>query len=200
MVIGVDFDNTVVCYDGIFKRLAVELGLVAERSFSDKVSLRDKLRAEGREDDWTLLQGQVYGPGMSAALPFPGVVDFFVRCRERKISLYIISHRTKTPYLGESFDLHQAALGWLENNSFYQSPVELARKRVFFESTKEEKLARIESLECDIFVDDLPEFLAEEDFCKKTRRILFDPSDRHPDSEFERLTQWNDATRLLGLD
>ena len=31
MLIGVDFDNTIVCYDGLFHRVAVEQGLIPQK-------------------------------------------------------------------------------------------------------------------------------------------------------------------------
>ena len=46
---------------------------------------------------------------------------------------------------------------------------------IFFELTKEAKMARIGALERTIFIDDLPEFLDEAAFPKGVERLLFDP-------------------------
>jgi len=50
--------------------------------------------------------------------------------------------------------------------------------RVFFETTKEAKLARICACACTHFIDDLPEFLTLADFPPGVERILFDPVGR----------------------
>ncbi|NDC63388.1 MAG: hypothetical protein EBZ59_05240, partial [Planctomycetia bacterium] len=104
-MIGIDFDNTIVCYDGVFGRLAVEQGLVPPAAATSKTAIRDHLRALGREDRWTELQGAIYGPRMMDAPPFPGVLEFFAACRAAGTPVAIVSHRTRFPYLGERHDL-----------------------------------------------------------------------------------------------
>jgi hypothetical protein len=100
-VIGIDFDNTIVCYDDLFTRVAVELGLVPPEVATSKTAIRDHLRAAGQEDRWTELQGTIYGPRMPDAPPFPGVLEFFAACRAAGVPVAIVSHRTRFPYLGE---------------------------------------------------------------------------------------------------
>ena len=46
MVIGIDFDNTIVSYDDLFHRLATERGLIPAAFPSRKTSMRDFLRQE----------------------------------------------------------------------------------------------------------------------------------------------------------
>src|SRR5690349_13934962 len=113
MLIGVDLDNTIACYDQIFPVIAVERGLVPKDCAASKGAVRDYLRQIGQEDRWTELQGYVYGPGMRQATPFAGALEFFRRCREKQIEVHVISHRTRHPYLGERYDLHQSARDWL---------------------------------------------------------------------------------------
>ena len=95
MLVGVDFDNTIVCYDQIFYKIALEEGLIPAEVPVSKSGVRDYLRQKDRENDWTELQGYVYGTCMQDAPPFPGVVEFFTRCKEDKIKVYIISHKTR---------------------------------------------------------------------------------------------------------
>jgi len=66
-VIGIDFDNTSVCYDDVFGRVAVEQGLVTPEAATSKTAIRDHLRSLGQEDRWTELQGTIYGPRMMDA-------------------------------------------------------------------------------------------------------------------------------------
>ena len=101
--------------------------------------MRDYLRQRGREDAWTQLQGHVYGSRMNEAEAFPGVVDFFVRCRELGVKVCIISHKTRHPFQGPLYDLHQAAYEWLETHDFYDSGgIGLTHEQVFCELTKPE--------------------------------------------------------------
>ena len=179
-MIGVDFDNTIVCYDEVFGRVAVEQGLVPPHAATSKTAIRDHLRSIGQEDRWTELQGTIYGPRMMDAPPFPGVVEFFVACRAAGIPVAIVSHRTRFPYLGERHDLHAAARDWLARHGFHDpAGIGLPVERVFFEETKEAKLARIADVGCTHFIDDLPELLAHPLFPTDVRRILFDPHAQH---------------------
>jgi len=175
-VIGVDFDNTIVRYDELFHRLACERGLIPAGVPATKEQVRDYLREQRREDDWTVLQGYVYGARMDEAAPFPGVLGFFSEAARRGIDLVIISHKTRRPYAGEGYDLHQAARHWLEINGFFDpARIGLPPSRVFFEETRAEKLGRIAKEQCTHFIDDLPELLREAAFPPETRRILFRP-------------------------
>ena len=172
--VGLDFDNTIVCYDGIFHRVAVEWGEIPSQTPPSKEHIRDLLRSRGREERWTEIQGYVYGPGMEEAKPFPGVIDFVSRCRRSGAEVSIISHRTRLPYRGPRYDLHEAARAWLGSMGLIDSDLGVAPGDVYFELTKAAKLQRIAACRCTHFVDDLPEFLAEPAFPAQTRRILFD--------------------------
>jgi hypothetical protein len=174
--IGVDFDNTIVRYDELFHRLACEKRLIPAHVPVSKEQVRDYLRADNREDDWTELQGYVYGARMHEAAAFPGVLEFFAEAVQRGIDIAIISHKTRHPYIGEQYDLHQAARHWLEINGFFDpSRIGLQPHRVFFEETKAGKLERIGQQRCSHFIDDLPELLREEAFPTATKWILFRP-------------------------
>ena len=197
MRLGVDFDNTIVCYDGVFHALACERGLIPASTGTGKDEVRDALRAAGREDDWTQLQGTVYGAGMALARPWPGVLAFLRRALGAGIPLFIISHKTRHPFRGPRHDLHAAALGWLETHGLFDS-IGLPRQNVFFELTKDQKLARIGAQDCTHFIDDLPEFLAEAAFPPEPSRILFDPAGAHrANPHFVRCESWAEIETLL---
>lgn len=177
MLIGVDFDNTIVCYDALFHRVCGERGLIPAEVPVNKTEVRNYLRQTGHEDVWTELQGYVYGARVAEAAPYPGVLEFFRACRTVGLPCRIISHKTRQPFLGEPYDLHAAATNWLELHGFFSTTeIGLARSHVHFELTKAAKLARIGSVGCTHFVDDLPEFLAEAAFPCGVDRILFDPN------------------------
>lgn len=193
-VIGVDFDNTIVCFDTIFHRAAVEKSLVPAGLPPSKTSIRDHLRREGREDAWTELQGYVYGVKIHEADPFPGVLEFFSRCRDLGIRTLVISHKTRHPFLGPRYDLHEAARKWLKDRDF----AGLTPDRVFLETTKADKLGRIGSEGCDWFIDDLPEFLAESAFPPSAFPILFDPNNDHPaHTATRRAGSWAEIGKMI---
>lgn len=175
-MIGIDFDNTIVCYDGLIHRAARRFDLVPDNVEPTKSAVRDHLRAVGREDDWTELQGYVYGPGLAEAEAFPGVMEFFAAARQAGLDVAIISHKTLYPYRGERHNLHQAARDWLARQGFHDpARLGLPEDRVFLELTKEAKIERIRAVGCRTFIDDLPEFLSEASFPARVDRVLFDP-------------------------
>lgn len=190
MIIGVDFDNTIVCYDALFHRTAVERALIPASVPMTKNAVRDYLRATGREEAWTTLQGEVYGVRMAEAEPFPGVLEFFRFCRAAHIAVRIVSHKTRRPCLGAEHDLHAAARAWLAQHGFFSPGViGLAPGDVFFELTKQEKIARIETSGCTAFIDDLPEILRDPAFPSDVARFLFDPANAHEASSPTRRCQ-----------
>lgn len=204
MLVGLDFDNTIVCYDRLFHRLALERGLIPETVPATKTAVRDYLRGIGREDDWTEMQGIGYGPRIADAEPFPGAIEFFKACKTAGIRVAIISHKTKHPYIGEKYDLHEAAHTFLTRHGFYRSSdTGLSPLSVWLELTKQAKLERIGSLGCDVFVDDLPEFLGEAAFPAAARKVLFDPANMYGDAALgsvgspSRLTAWNEIAALV---
>ena len=199
-MVGLDFDNTIVCYDGLFHAAAVEQGLVGAEAPVDKEQIRDRLRRLGREDDWTRLQGYVYGPGMALARPFPGALEFLARCRAADVAVAVISHRTLSPYLGPRYDLHASARSWLETAGVVdQGRTGLTTDAVHLETTREAKLARIARCECSHFVDDLPEFLCDPDFPAGVKRVLFDPHRREPvlPPAIRRASSWEEVSELV---
>jgi len=174
MVIGVDFDNTIVCYDDLFHRIAVQRGLVPAELAPRKNDVRDFLRKAGREAAWTELQGYVYGPGMAEAPVFPGAVEFFVRAIRSGLPLFIISHKTRSPVMGLAHDLHQAARDWLAAHGFFDRvKIGLSPERVFFGATRREKIDHIIRLKCTHFIDDLEETFLDDSFPRDVKKILF---------------------------
>ncbi len=199
MRIGIDFDNTIVCYDRVFHLVALEQGVIPADLPQTKEKVRDHLRAVGQEPVWTAMQGYVYGQRMGDVDPFPGVLEFLRACREQGIAAFIVSHKTRTPYAGPPYDLHAAALGWMEARGlFAPDGIGLPREGVFLEPTKKDKLSRIGALGCTHFIDDLPEFLAETDFPAGVERIHFAPCGGG-DARFSPCSGWPELTaRLLG--
>jgi hypothetical protein len=200
MLIGVDFDNTIVCYDELFHRVAVEQGLIPLSVPTTKREVRRYLEGRGLGDAWTELQGYVYGVRLLEAPAFPGVLEFFRRGVRSDLSLAIISHKTRYPARGPRHDLHEAARRWLEVHGFYDpGRIGLPADRVYFELSQREKVVRIAREGCVCFIDDLPELLTRPDFPTGVRRrILFDPHGHHAAEEgLCHTTSWAEIERLI---
>lgn len=185
MRIGVDLDNTIVCYEDLFRQVARERGL-PEDLITSKRGIRDHLVSLGQNGLWTEMQGEVYGRLMPNASPYPGAEAFFLHCPNE---LFIISHRTEFAKGGHPYPLHEPAHSWLKKYDCF------SRAQVFIETSREKKIQRIIQLKCDLFIDDLPEVLIENDFPKNIRKILFDPHSLHAQSpHYEKVSSWKEIT------
>ena len=204
MRIGLDFDNTIVNYDKIFYDVAIEWDIVPKDIPTNKLAVRNFLREQGKEERWTEMQGYVYGARMDDAQLYPGVIDFIKEVKKNGHAIAIVSHKTRHPFLGPKYDLHDAARQWIEKNLRSDGVLLLEEGSVFFELTKETKLKRIGDLCCDVFVDDLPEIIASSYFPANTSAILFDPDLTHvPITEKYPglcvLSSWAEIQKKLGF-
>lgn len=198
MRIGLDFDNTIVSYDALFHRVAVEQGAVPADLPVSKLAIRDYLRRQDREDIWTEMQGYVYGARMNEALAYPGVIEFLCWARDEGLNVSIISHKTRYPYTGPRYDLHRAAYEWVSIHLEDGGRPLVEPEAVFFELTKEEKIARIGAVGCDYYIDDLPEILLDREFPAATRGILFDPEGHHENAAaLFRMGSWDEIKTHL---
>jgi hypothetical protein len=198
MRIGLDFDNTLVCYDWLFLKLGNERGLLPAGMAADKTAIRNYLRSCGREPDWTAMQGEAYGLRISEAELFPGALGFVRSAADAGHDVFVVSHKTREPFAGPACDLHAAAKGFLQLSGLVGDRG-LSEDAVFLEPTKEEKAARIAQLELNVFVDDLPEFLGHEEFPVGVSQILFSPSGGTPAGAWRVAANWVDVAAILGM-
>jgi hypothetical protein len=174
--IGLDFDNTIICYDDVFLSAAKERGLLPADFRGGKQLVRDAIRlAPDGETAWQKLQGFVYGRGIGGARAYAGFRAFLKRARAAGDALFVVSHKTEYGHFDlDRINLRVAALNWMKQQGFFDaSRCGVAVEDVFFESTREEKLRRIEAIGCDVFIDDLEEVLADPNFPPGVERILF---------------------------
>lgn len=198
MRIGFDFDNTIVSYDALFHKVALEQKVIPETVAVNKVAVRDYLRSINQEDVWTEMQGYVYGARMEEAASYTGVIDFIRAAKAAGHTLAIMSHKTKQNYLGTPYDLHMAARKWIYRYLREDDVWLIPEDQVFFEVTKEEKLARIAKFGCDMFIDDLPEILLAPHFPAQTKKYLFDPQNHHQALDnIEQFSCWKELHACL---
>lgn len=197
MRVGIDFDNTLVCYDDIFHRVAVEKGLIPKSLAANKVQVKEFIRRSGNEHAWTKLQGYIYGARMVEARPYPGAIGCIKRLMKGGHELFIVSHKTTRPFLGFPYDLHEAARTWILE--VLNSPeVLIQQKNIFFEPTKEEKISRINELCCDVFLDDLPEILCDPLLKSTVKKVLFSFGQDEPEQKnLLMVRSWDEFLRAV---
>ena len=188
MIIGLDFDNTIVSYDSLFHKVSVEQNLINETFEVNKIKIRDYLRSVNKEEAWTEMQGYVYGKRMEEAEPFPYIKDFFLNVIDLGHKIFIISHKTKYPFLGAKYDLHEAAKNWIKKNLVIDGISEFTIQNCYFEPTKDDKVKKIKEMNCDFYVDDLPEILENKYFPENCNKILFDPENNYQENNFKNIT------------
>jgi hypothetical protein len=198
MVLGLDFDNTIICYDDLFHKVALEKGLIPASLPKEKNIVRDHLHANCAEDEWTIIQGEVYGDRIMEAQPYEGMFDTLKHLTADNIPVYIISHKTREPYLGRKHDLHAAAREWLQKHNFLEpNGLNWKEDQIFFELTKDKKVQRIIETGCTHYVDDLIEIL--DLLPDLINKILFSPNDS-PDvhnHNWSLLKSWKALPALL---
>lgn len=198
MRIGLDFDNTIVCYDQAISLLAEELFELPPELPRTKLALRDFLRTAGREPEWTAFQGELYGPGMRHAQPFENAIETMLHLVTAGHELVIVSHRSRLPYAGEPHDLHAAARGWVAERLQCSGLFNEGNGSVNFLESRQEKVARIAELGCQAFLDDLPEVLADANLPASAVGILFDPTGEiEKQTYLLRITEWLQLPKLL---
>ncbi len=176
--LGLDFDNTIVLYDAVFRDLGKEAGLLPAGFSGGKRAVRDHIRSlPGGEGLWTALQARVYGPGIARAVPSPGLENFLARCRAGGVELFIISHKTAFAVADpDGPNLRDAACAWIAAHGLTDPERgAIPAERVFFESTRADKIDRIRALGCTHFVDDLDEVFREPAFPAHVRAYLYAP-------------------------
>lgn len=191
MIVGLDFDNTIVDYNGLFYTAARDAGLLPHLVEPTKTAVRDCLRSlDGGEIVWQKLQAEVYGPRINEAVLFSGVPDFLYACKASKISVCVVSHKTRFARRG-NMDLREAAIGFMEDKGLFDmGPYGLSRDRVYFADTRREKVNIISSLGCNVFIDDLVEVLEEPSFPSGVSRYLFDPFGEKNNAAIRSVSSW----------
>lgn len=199
-LIGIDLDNTIICYDRSCHALAVAQGWLPEETPAQKRAVRNALRAQpDGEMRWRRLQALIYGPRMDLAEPMPGALDFFRACRAARLETRIVSHKTRfAAAFDTGVDLRQASLQWLEQHGFLDVlDSGLKSESVWFESDRSAKGQRIAALGCELFIDDLEEVFCDSSFPSGVGKVLLAPSGldsrMHP-PDVAVYTHWREIT------
>jgi hypothetical protein len=174
--VGIDFDNTIVSYEGLFDLAVQELGLRRPDAAESKEEIRGWLRSvAGGEEQWQRAQAKVYGTLICQASEVVGFSEFVRSCRGREWPVVVVSHKTEFSAQDRSINLRESALGWMKAHGFFDK-LGFKTDDVHFCATRREKLDRIRALGCTMFVDDLIEVLQDPMFPDGVDRILMSPN------------------------
>ena len=199
--IGIDFDNTIICYDDLLISIITELNWLKPPVPNSKKEIRNRLRGiEGGERKWQKLQALIYGSRIKEACIFNGFREFLSFGHNKGLIFFIISHKTQyslTDNVG--IDLQQAALQWMRNNRLLDVGDSLFRRRdIFFEPTREKKIKRVIELGCSHFIDDLQEIFEHKDFPPDVEKILFEPVKSSKKKKgLITLSSWNEISQYV---
>lgn len=197
LVIGVDLDNTLVSYDEVMYRVALQRGLIPEGLKKSKQAIRDAIRrSQAGDRAWHGVQAAAYGERMEEAQLIDGVAAFFARCRRMGAKVYIVSHKTEWPG-GDVRPVHlrEAATAWMRHHRFFENDgMGLSDRDVYFEPAREKKLARIGRLGCTHFIDDLVETFLEPSFPDGVRKLLYAPHGASMIPDVRTFTTWKEIS------
>ena len=102
MLIGIDLDNTIINYNNIYK------SLLDKKYSNSKINYKNILKKKLQSislNEWTNIQGKIYGKYISKAKINNGFINFlnFIKKNKKDIEIVIISHKTKYPIIGKKY-------------------------------------------------------------------------------------------------
>jgi hypothetical protein len=169
-IIGIDLDNTIAIYDKLFRNQANLLNVPFK--FKSKKEIADYLRDIDSEEEWTKLQGLIYGPLMEYAEVADGFLDTLKKLIDDNFEIIIISHRTQYSQYDGLYNLHYFANKWIEKNIISKIGKNKI-KNIIFAETIDSKVNYISIENITYFIDDLPKVLNHINFPKTVKKILY---------------------------
>jgi len=199
MIIGIDLDNTIANLDPLFAVVATKIKL-GEFEGIGKQGVKSALtKADGSDMLWQKLQGRVYGAEYHQAHVYAGARDVIRNwCEDVNIDVFIVSHKTQYGHQDDDkVDLHRVAMSWLMEKGIAGEQT-VCPSHVFFELTQEQKLQRISSLNCDVFIDDLITILDDQKFPINTAGLLFAPhGNKHGNRQGPLAESWPEISTFI---
>ena len=166
---GFDLDNTLIDYSASVLKYCQINNL---KKCDNIGELRQLLRKSNINNNaWQVAQCWLYTTGLEYANFSEGAIDLIHHLHKKNIDIYIVSHKTEfTPNFCERKNLRHLALTWLKNSEIVNVLPDF--KNLYFEGTRQEKIAQINRLNLDYFVDDLFEVLNDPNLAKSISKYL----------------------------
>lgn len=174
LYVGIDLDNTILSYDKLLRKLALELGFVDGSCPRRPRDIRLSLRAfadneiEG-ERRWQRLQTMVYGTRIDDAEIDPHFNAAMAAIRNLGGTILLIAQKKDNPELPPDDTYREKVMETLRKRKFFDSEgFDVKEEHVYFCRTWGEKVAKIKELRLDTFIDDKPRIFDHPLFPKKT--------------------------------
>lgn len=151
--IGVDIDNTIIDYTGLFEKRVLERFQISFSEGITKNTIKSTVVGKFGELAWTQLQGIVYAEALSEQVFFPGAVTVIERWLALGIELRLLSHKTRFPLVGPKVDLRQATYRLLSDT--FRRSVDSKQLTIEFFETQSQKIEAINNYAPNLFIDDL---------------------------------------------
>ena len=199
MLIGLDLDNTIIRYERSILAIGSDMGIdFSELDERTKKALRDRVRGlPNGESIWQTIQAKVYGSELDKAELSKGFKEFCFIAKLRGYNLCVVSHKTDISHADPlKILLRVAANRWLDNHGFFHK-LGFRIDQIHYCATQNEKIRKIQSLGCEVFVDDLTELFENPLFPQSTRKIHFNPGSRLEQSKQESCRSWREITKAL---
>ena len=191
--LGIDLDNTIISYDDLIHNLAKKKfsKIKLSKNTKSKKIIKNKIIKFYNNDQWTKLQGIIYGEKILEAKLFSNFKEAIQKLKN-EFEIFIISHKTNKAAIGKDINLRSAAKKFLKKNDISFCKNELINKnKILFASTQKEKIKLIKNKGIDIFIDDLdivlqalPNQIKKMHFSKKKYK-------------FENFYDWKKITQIL---
>lgn len=173
MIVGIDFDNTIINYDVLFIQAATSHGWLENYSLTKQEVKQGLINKYGDDSKWQILQAEIYGKHITQATLYANCYEFIQLVIQSGATVYIVSHKTEFSNFDGKTKLIEPAIQWLKKKKIVGFQGLIPIKQLSFHATRDEKIKKIRQLNCDIFIDDLAEVLRDKQFPDKTFGILF---------------------------
>jgi hypothetical protein len=166
---GFDLDNTIIDYGISVEKYCLNAKIPKQEKITN---LRSYLRKMDPSDlKWQEAQSWIYIDGLQYAKLNEGIEDLCVYLLSKKISVFIVSHKTnKTQDRFGGRDLFSPVVNWIQYSNiknFFN-----INENIYFMPTRDAKIQKIEQLDLNWFVDDLLEVLLDKNFPSHTTKYL----------------------------
>ena len=96
LIIGIDFDNTLVCYNKSIFHISKKIFAVSDE-LNTKSKIKEYITDSYGNLAWTKFQGELYGPGMQFAEPYENAVKTLSDLSSSGIKPINIKSQNKIP-------------------------------------------------------------------------------------------------------
>lgn len=189
--VGFDLDNTIFNYEPALEKLKADRPELERFNERSKVDFKSSIISTLGEDYWTELQGYLYTKYLDYVSIDPMFLAILNYLNSKGCRSTIVSHKTVFPFKGPKLNMREYALKRLKDFKIDT----LISDGIHFFETKGEKVAYINDISPDIFVDDLVEILLA--LTPSIKRVHFTSDEVHTHEFTERAGSWEEIRSFI---